>query len=208
MYRYTRLTRNENVNGTKMRNCCVISLGICTGMTHPLKKTNKKKTWKKGSAVSSLIRLTDFVKWDAALRDLFAQKALHAKDNVCNISITLSVQSGAYSKCWSAHSLSVCLFLSVSPLYDSHNCWRSDCVPVCPQLLLSCSPVFNASRPTSSSSFSVRIPATTAHERWNHSHVWGQQQKWEVLVIITNNKWLFTAIEIKQLALLPKKSYK
>lgn len=61
-------------------------------MTHPEDK-------KGGSAVSSLIQLTDFVKWDAALRDLFAQKALHAKDNVCNISITLSFQSGAYSKC-------------------------------------------------------------------------------------------------------------
>lgn len=93
----------------KRRHCCAISQGICTNRydSPPPKKERKKK---KGSAVSSLIRLTDFVKWDAASCDPFAQKALRAKDNVCNISVTLSVQSGAYSKCRSAHnlSLSVC----------------------------------------------------------------------------------------------------
>lgn len=105
-YHYTHRIRHKNLYGTKMRNRCVISQGICTNRYDSPPK-------KKGSAVSSLIRRTDFVKWDAALRDLFAQKALHAKDNECNISITLSVQSGAYSNCSSAHSLSVCLFLSV-----------------------------------------------------------------------------------------------
>lgn len=45
--------------------------------------------------------------------------------------------------------------------------------------------------------FSIQMFATpTAHEWWNNSQAWEHSQKWEVLVIIVNNKCLFTAIEI------------
>lgn len=155
---------------------------------------------KKGSAVSSLIRLTDFVKWDAALRDLFAQKALHAKDNMCNISITLSVESGAYSKCWSAHRLSLCLFLCVSL---SHLCMiytTADVVIVFQSVHNSFGVWVLFLTHPDRLPFSIQISATpTASEWWNNSRVWNQPQKWEVLVMIVNNKWLFTATEIIQL---------
>lgn len=110
--RYSRFIRHKNPRRTKMGNCCVMSQRgfVQTDITRP--SPHKKK----GSAVSSLICLKDFVKWDAALCDLFTQKALHAKDNMCNMSITLSVKSGAYSKCQSAQSLcfvSFCLSLSL-----------------------------------------------------------------------------------------------
>lgn len=189
-YRYTRL--KELCIYTELKRETAVWYHRGFGQTDV---THLSKNKRKGSVVSSLICLTDFVKWDTALRDLFAQKALHAKDNVCNISITLSVESGTYSNCQSAHSLFVCLFLSVS---FSCPCMihTADVVIVFLSVhkwtFLTFYNVSNASRSTPSLQ---GLQHTTGE---NNSQAWaqGQKVKRKALVIRVNSKCLFTAIKI------------